>query len=137
MAFEGLLTKLGPTLVREATPHLMQLITGMGERFRKDTGDIKATVDAELASVAQTHAGLVTSLGEQRDRLDAIENQIATADRRVELLHKAVDSLARQLAREAADSAKAQRATRNMALIAAISSVLALAGAVTTFILHR
>ncbi|WP_419806273.1 hypothetical protein [Terriglobus sp.] len=137
MAFEGLLAKLGPTLVREATPHLMQMITGLTDRFRKDTRDIKAAVDAEMASVARTHAGLTSAVTEQRDHLNALREQVTVTDRKVELLHKAVESLTRQLASNAVGAARADRSTRNLALLAAGFSALACGAAVAVLLLHR
>ncbi|GAA3767422.1 hypothetical protein [Terriglobus aquaticus] len=137
MALEGLLSKLGPTLVREVTPHLMQLVAGLGERFRKDTREIKATVDAEMAAIARTHAGLVTSVGEQTARLETLREQVTVVDRKVELLHKAVETLGRQLSSEAEVAAKAQRVTRAYALVAALFSALACGAAVASILLHR
>ena len=137
MALEGLLSKLGPTLVREVTPHLMQLVGGLSERFRKDTREIKATVDAEMAAVARTHAGLVTAVDSQAARMDALRAQVTTVDRKVELLHKAVETLARHLSSEAETAAKAQRSTRTFALVAACFSAVACAAAVAVLVLHH
>jgi hypothetical protein len=137
MALEGLLSKLGPTLVREVTPHLMQLVAGLSERFRKDTREIKATVDAEMAAIARTHAGLVSSVDEQASRLEFLREQITVVDRKVELLHKAVDNLGRQISGEAEAAAKAQRSTRTFALAAALLSALACGAAVASLVLHR
>lgn len=137
MPFEGLLTKLGPTLVREATPHLMQLVAGLGERFRKDTRDIKVALETELASLAHSHAGLITAAADQRDRLTAIQENLAAADRRVELLQRSLDTLSRQLASEAAEVAKAQRTTRTFALLAMLFSAVASAATLASFLLHR
>ena len=137
MAFEGLLAKLGPTLVREATPHVVQMVAGLTERFRKDTRDIKAAVDAEMASVARTHAGLSSAVVEHRERLDAIANQLSTMDRKIELLHKVVEALTRQLAGNAAESVKTQRSIRNVALLAAIFSALAFGAVAALLVLHR
>ncbi len=137
MALDGLLAKLGPTLVREATPHLMQLITGLNDRFRKDTREIKAAVDAEMASVARTHAELSSAVDDQRGRLATLQDQVAVVDRKIELLHRAVESLTRQLASNATEAAKAQRSARSLGLLATICSALAFGAAVTVLVLHR
>lgn len=137
MALEGLLSKLGPTLVREVTPHVMQLVGGLTERFRKDTREIKATVDAEMAAIARTHAGLVTSVDDQAGRLELVREQIAVVDRKIELLHKTVETLGRHLASEAESAAGAQRSARTFAVISAIFSALACGAAVTVLVLHR
>ena len=113
------------------------MVAGLTERFRKDTRDIKAAVDTEMASVARTHAALSSAVSEQRDQLLALQGQISTTDRKIELLHKAVESLTRQLSGNASEAAKAQRSTRNMALLAAVSSAFAFGAVVALLVLHR
>ena len=137
MAFEGMLAKLGPTLVREATPHVVQMLAGLGERFRRDTRELKESMDAEIASMARTHAGLVTSVEDQRTRLQTLQEQLTVVDRKVELLHKSVDTFTRQLASGIDQAAALQRSVRNLALAATILSALACSAAVAALILHR
>lgn len=137
MAFEGLLAKLGPTLVREATPHLMQMVAGLSDRFRKDTREIKSAVDAELASVARTHAGLATAMDEQRTSFESLQAQVTVIDRKIVLLHKAVETLTRQLASDASEAAKTQRSTRNLVLLTTLFSALFLAASVALLVLRR
>ena len=137
MAFDGLLAKLGPTLVREATPHLMQMISGLSDRFRKDTSEIKAAVNAEMASVARTHAALATAVDNQRERLAELQEQCSALSRQLEILQRTVEVSARQAAIETAAAAKSQRATRTLALTAAVLSGLAFGAAILQLVLHR
>ena len=137
MALEGLLAKLGPTLVREVSPHLVQLVAGFGERFRKDTSDIKAAVDTELASVARAHAGLTTSLDAQRDRLLELQEQVTVLDRKLEILQRTVEVSARQAAIDTAAAAQPQQVTRTVAICAAVFAALAFLAAVAQLVLHH
>ena len=125
MALEGLLTKLGPTVVRELSPHLLQLLTGFTERFRSDTREMKAAVDAEVASLGKSHAGLITSVDQQRESLEALRSHVVAVDRKVDRLQESADGLTRQLSALERQVAESQRATRVLLVVTLVCALLA------------
>lgn len=140
MAFEGLLSKVGPTLVREATPHLVQLFAGLGERFRKDTRDIKQAFDDEMSSLAQTHAALLSGAEEQRERTETMQNHIVALERRIDILQESVRNLDRQVVETTSYAQEQARAIKNFAVLAFLCALLsfgASAGLLALHLLHR
>lgn len=140
MPFEGLLGKIGPTLVREATPHLVQLFANLGERFRKDTREIKDSFHEEIASLAHTHAALLSGAGEQREQVVALQAQLAAIERRVDLLQDSFRTLTRQITETAEHAEASAKSTRNLVLCTLLVSVLALGtagGLLALHLLHR
>ncbi len=98
MAFEGLIARLGPTLVREAAPHLLQLVSSFGERFRKDTREMKAAVDAEIASLGKSHATLTAALQKQDEAVAGIQAHLQSMDRKLDRLLETQETNASRLA---------------------------------------
>lgn len=88
-----------PNLLTSLIPQLADvLIPRIADIFRRDTRDLKAAVDAELATLARTQAELNTTAGRQAEAIDAARAQITAVERKIDLLLGRQDTTDRQLA---------------------------------------
>ncbi len=129
MAFEGLLAKFGPTLVREISPHVVQLFSGLVERFRTDTREMKAAVDAEVLQLGRSHTGLVTTVDRHGAQIDQLLHK-------VDALQHTVDTLGQQVATTGQSILAGQRRLTQLLIVSGSLALLTLALIIIVLVRH-
>ncbi len=120
MPFEGLLSKLGTSAARELGPHLPRIVAGIMDRFRKDTGAMRASISAEIASLGAAHSSLASSLAQQADAMDLWQGHLIEIERKLDSVLENQRGISEQIASEE----KQVRALRSLC----IAVVVLLAG---------